>query len=751
MKSNFLSSFSILLITAFPVNAYETAIHRPMTEAALLRSTLSDPYTLRRLGLYSYVDGNRFFVPDNGVYEKYKMPTIPFHATGIVRLGATIEDSGERSLQHFFDPQNDRGLTFTWLFTDSPVVVGLRSHQWVLSRPPFWTDEPATAGLTVTEQYFGVENAKDYLELAVMNGVPLERHQRFGQFFAALGHVIHHVQDMAQPDHVRNDSHCNLEQCWWAGLSINEDAYDPSEYETYVANVGYQVFNQEDYPVVALNSYLEFWTNANSSGMADFTNRFAVSKDTNFRGDPQNMENHPEFPYPDGAAAVTSESVISKTLEDGTQVTVTTVDLRAPYVDHYMDGQPATDHITAAHSLYFHDLTTAEFAGTNTNTVSFARFTIGPDTFHSAASRLLPRAEAYSAGLINYLLRGRLGVKLPWKGYYALSDHTPDGSFSTLAFDIRNETPDVEPNGQSAIPQDIGFGDIVAVVSYRPNPCYEDDLSGELHADEPDMIPSDCTVSQWMDTSETRVVSAPVSVGAIPRDWTEFAFDFSANPIPFSARDVEVYFVFRGQLGSEENAIVIERHNVSEPTYYSTINSTDRYWTSSGWADSADIPSNQDISDDLIAAQYRDLFYGFNGLPGSTGPDRLDAAHFQRVVGLFDPAQFSITVHDEPEIYWPSESTYSLTSLRNETREVVDEINFTFGNDISSIKIYRNAWCDENGCTTSGLMRRRGVSQWATLWQYYRESPGYPGPSPDDYKQLPLIEESAKQPVTVNE
>src|SRR5262249_29413094 len=65
-----------------------------------------------------------------------------------------------------------------------------------------------------------------------------DRQQQAQQLFLSLGHVLHHLQDMAQPQHTRNDAHCDpgstiagLIGCPFYGL-----AYAPSSYEAYVAD-----------------------------------------------------------------------------------------------------------------------------------------------------------------------------------------------------------------------------------------------------------------------------------------------------------------------------------------------------------------------------------------------------------------------------------------------------------------------------------------------------------------------------------
>jgi hypothetical protein len=64
-----------------------------------------------------------------------------------------------------------------------------------------------------------------------------ERKGFFGKTFQTLGQVIHHTQDMAQPQHVRNDAHRDaIFPCLIPGGLFG--FYSPSLYEKYTKGVG---------------------------------------------------------------------------------------------------------------------------------------------------------------------------------------------------------------------------------------------------------------------------------------------------------------------------------------------------------------------------------------------------------------------------------------------------------------------------------------------------------------------------------
>src|SRR4029079_3052981 len=86
--------------------------------------------------------------------------------------------------------------------------------------------EDAGSFLTQTNSY---RDARNYLYEALTGPTELERRKSFGLMFQTLGQVIHHLQDMAQPQHVRNDAHCDSTIC----QMFDPRLYSPSQYERY--------------------------------------------------------------------------------------------------------------------------------------------------------------------------------------------------------------------------------------------------------------------------------------------------------------------------------------------------------------------------------------------------------------------------------------------------------------------------------------------------------------------------------------
>jgi hypothetical protein len=121
----------------------------------------------------------------------------------MIRYGACYEDEEEpyaRSLSHFYNPQSQ----------GDGAPLGPNSLDWMLKRNP-------GNSLKTGVNHFTYMDARDsfYSALTVTNtggGAAFDDNNRkrlWGQTFQALGHIVHHLQDMASPQHVRSDYHCN--------------------------------------------------------------------------------------------------------------------------------------------------------------------------------------------------------------------------------------------------------------------------------------------------------------------------------------------------------------------------------------------------------------------------------------------------------------------------------------------------------------------------------------------------------------
>jgi hypothetical protein len=198
------------------------------------------------------------------------------------------------------------------------------------------------------------------------------------------------------------------------------------------------------------------------------------------------------------------------------------------------------------------------------------------------ANLLLPRAVAYSAGLINFFFRGKIDISLPDEGVFAVSDHGIGAGFKKLRVKIKNSTEifqDAQGNPQL---QGMIGGTFFAVIRYHKDRQYVGTLDTVVGVDPCDgestvinLAKADAT-TQCRDGIEQIVVSEPLTGEAL--SYTEektVTFKFAGTPIPYAMTDVVLQIVYRGPLGSEADAVAVGTLDISEPTYFSYQNASD--------------------------------------------------------------------------------------------------------------------------------------------------------------------------------
>lgn len=613
--------------------AYERKTHEEITEAAVRGSTLVGNDNLDRVGL------NRRGVTPSDLEV----------IVSILRQGANLEDSGLRPVNHFFDPINDIGLLGT--FSKSP--------DWAL-------------GETFVTNDYSYRKAKDYLREAILATDPPRFYTNLTQMYRSLGQVVHHIEDMAQPEHARNDQHLvpfdtSLYERFTFDQHEGKDP-DPTAKARFFQNLNKPYGGP---PVLAAPR--DYWTTPTRHGMADFTNRNFVSKDTNFRllnGQPAAGA---EYAAPQPTALPSEVAPLAELMPQGGLTCNALLDdpnvLFTPgatcdvefygtdVVDHYRGG--TSEFNLRASSLSVFDqyltrfnITTVEIgkSGLNQPVIFVDRlFALNRFNYASAHTFLLHRAAAYSTGLLDHFFRGELEIKLPLEGAFAVVDHSGEGGnpkFRKLKLKLRNVTPPLQTPG-GAVTQNMNGGQVRAVVRYWLNPCYEADLSGELN--EEVEVPSGCALDTYVSGAEGIAVSAPLSVGALQSE-TDLTFDFGDKPIPINIRDALLQVVYTGSLGSETDAVVIGMLNISEPTYLMVFNNTDYFgldgvfYTPGEIRDDPALLAKVDFNGDgvedidLDPVPIHNIRYGVSGTFW-TGPATIQPKAFTRIAVLVDSSQ----------------------------------------------------------------------------------------------------------------
>src|SRR5690606_6807050 len=121
------------------------------------------------------------------------------------------------------DPINDLPINFLGL----SLGLTIASPDWILeSDGSIGRDHYADE-----EQKYSYSDARQYFYEALTDENNLSRSFSWGKTFRSLGQVIHHIQDMAQPQHVRNDAHIDRQYFNFIGVDYRNPFYDLSLYE----------------------------------------------------------------------------------------------------------------------------------------------------------------------------------------------------------------------------------------------------------------------------------------------------------------------------------------------------------------------------------------------------------------------------------------------------------------------------------------------------------------------------------------
>ena len=648
------------LSTPVDALAYEQATHGAMTREAILQSQLSPsiPDLLQRLGIASsqlslgsqYLD-----LADNGlVATRSNAPSGPQYPPafgrakvqdanrqsvfqpelgslpGWLMLGAIREDDTpydagalennpqddpngaiSRVLNHFHDPYNDRGLQIS---IEAPRT---RASDWALTDAgnhfnALRAREAMWRALTLkTSPAQGVAD----LPFMPSSDMPTKEALRMAYWattFRALGDIVHLLQDMAQPQHTRNDPHSGL-FCGGTGSCTGGHA---SFYERYVDSsvVGNTSFTLRErttweyldhtsggiqdkpvptvpgtlayggYPVPRFADYRSYFVTATGSasvagkGLANYSNQGFYSAGTNI-SDPRTIGSGYPEPSPTGIG------LGETTLPDGTVTNTggkevggslrlklgSVVDTLNP---NYTEGAIRL----ASYGLFDQFL----------KPIGKSQYTLNHYNYDDQMRLLIPRAVAYTAGLLDFFFRGRMEIGLADEGVYGIVDHAqlisqgptdPLGGFKgfkQIRLRLSNSTPTIVTTSDGTrVPQTMTGGVLVAVLKFHRNACYSDRLDGEI------TDPQQLSLCRTPD--EEIVVSDPVKVpeqGAIPMadanpGSAEFSFRF-ANALPINAWDVVLQVVYRGQLGGESDAVVVATRDISEPTFITAFNDTDK-------------------------------------------------------------------------------------------------------------------------------------------------------------------------------
>jgi len=391
--------------------SYKQPTHKDLSKNALLESNITiNTELLTNLGLNPWDDNQLFSNPEDVNGDKINI-------TQLIRNGADYEDGGVRSLNHFYNPITNEGL-----------AVGYTSPDWSLEDNG-----------DIDSQSYSYKDAMNFFYLAMTSQTKEARELNWGKTFETLGRVIHHVQDMAQPDHARDDLHCDAFPC-----AVSLVLYDASWYEKYTNNhkddaYFVNLMTNNSYPIPQFDTAREYWTTQvtdtnilSRRGMADYTNRNFVSKDTTFEYHDGTIVANNDFPYPvpnqhpntvdiaDPSIKGAQGQALCDRIKEQAIITFPDsacyLDFVTTPVNDALTGNNETNDRAATYSIFDktlqdHNIDSIYIREDGSIDTIDRSFTLNEFNFKAAHQYLIPRAVAYSAGLINHFFRGKIDMK----------------------------------------------------------------------------------------------------------------------------------------------------------------------------------------------------------------------------------------------------------------------------------------------------------------------------------------------------
>jgi hypothetical protein len=398
-----------LCMYSTPVLAYQAMTHAAITNHVASRTILSNKELMAGMGfdvIHSFTVDELLWT--NGKGDSECNTSARDRNIEHFYCGAAIEDWGSRTYNHYFDPRRNLAL----YPVDSPPIP------FDVEKNPDWALEDE---IDISGQDFSLKDAYDHFLLSKTSMLPEQRKRREQQLFLTLGRVLHNLQDMAQPADVRNDFHSDHETLW--GNASIPFLPDTDYYERNTESL-WKELPLAGYPDLDLNDFRkarDFWLTDYSlshgqwqgKGLAEFSNWNFVSKNSNFAAItignrtpfgpqiplfPNDNYDHPkpedvtsidiELSRPDGSAFFKLKGYVGNTVKDIYQ-----------WEESYNEK-----------AAVFSILAPAIYSRPGVPIAWKSSLTLDDDCYEAARQYLIPRAVAYSAGLVNYFFRGQMAV-----------------------------------------------------------------------------------------------------------------------------------------------------------------------------------------------------------------------------------------------------------------------------------------------------------------------------------------------------
>jgi len=203
-------------------------------------------------------------------------------AIDCMMAGSVLEDTDPRWLKHFYDPTAHNGAHFSdeaqWAaIAAQPICALLGAQSACLEASEFFLGQQVSNPIwatTDTGNDYRWDAALTYYERSFTDPDPLVRRQYRAKMFRSLGHIVHLLQDLSQPSHVRNDAHAGHAISSLVGLEVTgtsalEDwgkKHCSTEDNWHPAVAAMKSFYHPDYSATTARGYftqLAQWTASN--------------------------------------------------------------------------------------------------------------------------------------------------------------------------------------------------------------------------------------------------------------------------------------------------------------------------------------------------------------------------------------------------------------------------------------------------------------------------------------------------------
>jgi len=373
--------------------------HPELSERAIVHSVMEE-YLEQEIGIVDNID------------ERINGKTIE----GWIKYGSEMEDDPPcRASNHFHNPNlpwSESGLSDHLWAVDVFCVFGDYMPSFLTSNVTWATGYLSRGGQDkddkiIIENKWDWQNAREYFYI-YLTGKDLEdnyvahtnenRQQALAKSMQALGQVVHLLQDVAAPAHVRDDFSQGHTTFSPSGLSPKK--WVCNRFEKYVKkNNTQEWFDQIDKGGLASPVLSDFWDTDSSAGIdtSISSDQLGLAEYTHINFLSEYRMFTEEFPYPKAEhCQIWSYPAFEFFPFYKRKYVSSTSNHPGEQVNHLA----LVSHFFAPIENYFPD----------ENGLDWLPVMLDNKCFDEYASKLIPRAIGYSSDLIDYFFRGKLQV-----------------------------------------------------------------------------------------------------------------------------------------------------------------------------------------------------------------------------------------------------------------------------------------------------------------------------------------------------